>query len=92
MSFLLVAVHLSLMMVGLAESAPYSPLSECWEIVFLVIVMVLLGVSLTFTGVDCWREFSKRWQEGEERRGGKNDTTHRLAQSHARKTENSDYD
>ncbi len=55
MSFLLIPVQLGLMMVGLAESAPYSPLSESWEVAFLVMVMVLLGVSLTFTGVDCYR-------------------------------------
>lgn len=63
MTFMMIGVHFSLVMVGLAESAPYSPLSESWEIAFLAIVMVLLGVSLGFTGIDCWREFRKRWQD-----------------------------
>ena len=77
MTFMMIGVQFSLVMVGLAESAPYAPLSESWEIVFLVIVMVLLGASLVFTGIDCWKEFRKRWQDAKEH-GDRNETTHRL--------------
>lgn len=90
MNFLMILVQLSVVNIGLAESAPYSPLSENIEVVLLALLLGLLGTSLACTGLDCWRELRVRCSGGARKEHGKSDTMHRFGQGPGRKTEESE--
>lgn len=55
LNFLLIAVQMGVITIGLAESAPYSELSETIEVALFTLMIILFGASLASTGQDFWK-------------------------------------
>lgn len=52
--------YLGLLVIGLAENAFYSPISEQFEIVLYCLLILLIGSSIVSTASDAWQEMQQR--------------------------------
>lgn len=84
--------YLGLLVVGLAENAAYSPISEHFEIVLYCLLTLLVGSSLVATSSDAWQEMQQRCnnkitQDDEYCDRRENDTTQNFVPTKTKKTE-----
>lgn len=85
-------LYLGLLVVGLAESAFYSPISEQFEIVLYCLLTLLIGSSIVATASDAWQEIHQRCNnkimqaEESDCDRKENDTTQHFVQSKTKKT------
>lgn len=82
-----------MLVVGLAENAFYSPISEQFEIVLYCLLILMIGSSIAATASDAWQEIHQRcnnkiMQDADSDRSRKeNDTTQHFVPSKTKKTE-----